>query len=123
MIMILHHDCTRSLAAAAPVCVQPQRCVQRSCREMKRSGAQMINALKKGENALLEAPTGSGKTLSLLCAALAWHDKRKADIREQAAARMAAGIKDWEEDPTPTPPRFVALSYTSLSVRFVCYTH
>lgn len=67
----------------------------------------MINALKKGENALLEAPTGSGKTLALLCAALAWLDKRKADIREQAAAAMTADIRGWDEEPTPTPPRFV----------------
>ena len=76
-------------------------------KQLRHLAAQMITALKKGENALLEAPTGSGKTLALLCAALAWLDKRKADIREQAAAAMTADIRGWDEEPTPTPPRFV----------------
>ncbi|MGA1706919.1 MAG: DEAD/DEAH box helicase, partial [Candidatus Nanopelagicaceae bacterium] len=35
----------------------------------------IIRALSKGEHAMIESPTGTGKTLAILCAALAWQEK------------------------------------------------
>ncbi len=50
---------------------------------------QMMVALKKGQNALLEAPTGSGKTLSLLCTALAWQEAQRSQV--SAEVLLTAG--------------------------------
>ena len=43
----------------------------------------IILALKKRQNALLESPTGSGKSLALLCSSLAWLQEGKARYDEK----------------------------------------
>ena len=44
--------------------------------------AKIITGLQRGQNSLLESPTGSGKSLALLCAALAWQRKERERVDE-----------------------------------------
>jgi regulator of telomere elongation helicase 1 len=45
--------------------------------------ASVIKALNKKEHALLESPTGTGKTLCLLCSTLAWQQQHKGKLKTQ----------------------------------------
>ena len=53
----------------------------------KQMMAKIIAALKNKENALLESPTGSGKSLALLCSVLGWVEKRTEEVSTSSEVR------------------------------------
>ena len=59
--------------------------------------AKIIMSLQKGRNCLLESPTGSGKSLALLCAALAWQKAEIKRVTEYNAAVRDGLIEPDEE--------------------------
>ncbi|CAG2120972.1 unnamed protein product, partial [Medioppia subpectinata] len=46
----------------------------------------VIQCLQQKSNGLLESPTGTGKTLCILCATLGWLDKKRMDTFRRVAA-------------------------------------
>lgn len=53
---------------------------------------QIIQALNHGNNALLESPTGSGKSLALLCSVLAWQTQQYGEATLQIVPQSHAQL-------------------------------
>lgn len=65
----------------------------------------VMQALKHSQNVLLELPTGSGKSLSLLCAACAWQEGEAVALREEVA--LQKGRSDGERKEGKLPKIFI----------------
>ncbi|PRW20458.1 putative ATP-dependent RNA helicase DDX11 [Chlorella sorokiniana] len=60
----------------------------------------LYSALEAGGVGLFESPTGTGKTLSLICASLQWlHDQRQREAAEAAAAAARAAVAGGDAQP------------------------